>query len=80
MKRLILILAPLALAAGAASAQTADHSAHGMTPPAQDPHAGHAMSPPAPVPPAADPHAGHDMSTMAPAPVSRPVSRPGCSS
>lgn len=71
MSRLLVALAPLILAAGAAQAQTADpHAGHAMpsatparpqTPP--DPHAGHDMSKMA-APSQTDPHAGHDMSGM----------------
>lgn len=63
MIRLLTCLAPLMLAAGAASAQ--DHQHHtppartsATAPPAVDPHAGHDMRP---VPQPVDPHAGHDM-------------------
>lgn len=63
MIRLLTCMAPLLLAAGAATAQDHQH----QTPPAQtpatapaatDPHAGHDMGP---APQSADPHAGHDM-------------------
>ncbi len=66
MIRLLTCMAPLLLAAGAATAQ--DHQHH--TPPARtpatgpaaaDPHAGHDMRP---APQAVDPHAGHDMGTQ----------------
>ncbi len=66
MIRLMSALAPLLLAAGAASAQ--DHSQHApparppVQAPAADPHAGHVM--PAPTR-TADPHAGHDMGAPA---------------
>ena len=70
MTRLLVAIAPLVLAAGAAQAQTADpHAGHSMSsatpsrPQTQpDPHAGHDMSGTAAQP---DPHAGHDMSKMA---------------
>ena len=74
MTRLLVALAPLVLAAGAAGAaqaQTANpHAGHLMPSvaqpqsrpqPAPDPHAGHAMSG---ATAQADPHAGHDMSNM----------------
>ncbi len=73
MTRLLVVLAPLVLAAGAAQAQTANpHAGHVMPPvaqpqpqsrpqPAPGPHAGHAMSG---ATAQAEPHAGHDMSSM----------------
>ncbi|NBW10642.1 MAG: copper resistance protein B [Caulobacteraceae bacterium] len=70
MTRLLVALAPLVLAAGAAQAQTNPHAGHVMPPatqpqsrpqPAPDPHAGHAMSG---ATTQADPHAGHEMSNM----------------
>lgn len=61
-RRLLIALAPLALATPA----LAQHDHHHAPPPAPDPHAGHAMPAQDPhaghaAPKAADPHAGHQM-------------------
>lgn len=87
MKRLLVALTPLILAASRVAAQ-GGHAGHGQpaTPPPDphaahraaapqqpDPHAGHDMG----SPPADDPHAGHDMSGATPPDVETSADNPG---